>query len=86
MFKDLQSGGFLTNFKAAFGLSAGAGFGWTLGVELAKLLTRLIKWLIAAAIAAVVGFTAQCNPSPNANKAPDPAAAALVKKFQDTQR
>lgn len=75
--------GFWANFKAALGLGAGAGLGWTLGQEIGRWIIRLVKWSVLGAIGIGMSFFAQCNPVGDkaAIKAPG-EAAAIIKKLE----
>lgn len=75
--------GFWANFKAAMGLGAGAGLGWTLGQELGRWIIRLVKWSVLAAIGIAMSLFARCNPV--GDKAIEKATAeppAIVKKLE----
>jgi len=74
--------GFWKNFKMALGLGAGAGLGWTLGLEIGRWIIRLIKWSLLGAIGVGMSFVAQCNPT--GDKAPKATAetAAIIKKLE----
>ncbi len=48
--------GFWQQVKTGFSFGLGGGFGWTLGSTLARLVVRLAKLVIAAILAASVGY------------------------------
>lgn len=75
--------GFWANFKAALGLGAGAGLGWTLGQEVGRWIIRLVKWSVLGAIGIGASFVAQCNPIDDKSAAKATAETeAIIKKLE----